>query len=69
MLAGTFNLVVAQRLVRRLHPDHKKQVSVSGSPAYIRAKDSLENFDGEQLKKEVFARGITKDQWDSFMKR
>ena len=69
MLAGTFNLVIAQRLVRELHPDHKKQVSVVDHPAYMRAKQSFERFDAQQLKKEVQARNITKEQWDAFMKQ
>lgn len=68
MLAGTFNLVIAQRLVRKLHPDKKKQVSVVDHPAYAWAKHSLEYFDPQQLKKEVQARGITKEQRDAFMK-
>jgi len=68
MLAGTFNLVVAQRLVRRLHPKQKKQVSVVGTPAYLWAQQSLEHFDADELKKEVISRGITKEQWDAFMK-
>ena len=69
MLAGTFNLVIAQRLVRRLHPEQKKQVSVAGTPAYLRAQQSLEHFDAEELKKEVVSRGISKEQWDAFMKK
>lgn len=68
MLAGTFNLVVAQRLVRKLHPEHKKQVSVKDHPAYTWAIASLEHFDSQQLRKEVFSRSITKEQWDAFMK-
>jgi type II secretory ATPase GspE/PulE/Tfp pilus assembly ATPase PilB-like protein len=68
MLAGTFNLVIAQRLVRKLHPDHKKHVSVVDHPAYAWAVSSLEHFDAEHLKKEVFSRGITKEKWDAFMK-
>ncbi len=68
MLAGTFNLVVAQRLVRKLHPEHKKQVSVKDHPAYTWAIASLEHFDSQQLRKEVLSRSITKEQWDAFMK-
>jgi len=68
MLAGTFNLVIAQRLVRKLHDDHKKQVSVKDTPAYNRARESLDHFASDQLKKEVFSRNITKKQWDDFMK-
>ncbi len=68
MLAGTFNLVIAQRLVRKLHDEHKKQVSVKDSPAYAWARESLDHFAPEQLKKEVFSRNITKEQWDAFMK-
>jgi type II secretory ATPase GspE/PulE/Tfp pilus assembly ATPase PilB-like protein len=68
MLAGTFNLVVAQRLVRRLHHNHKKQVSVKDSPAYARALESLAHFNPDQLRKEVLSRNISKEQWDAFMK-
>lgn len=68
MLAGTFNLIMAQRLVRTICPTCKAKASVAEDPKYIYAKRSFANFDKEALKKEIVSRGITQEQWDDFIK-
>lgn len=67
MLAGTFNLVVAQRLARTLDHSTKVKVSVKDSPLYAFAKDSLQRYDRNLLSKELKLRGITKEQRDMFV--
>ncbi len=67
MLAGTFNLVMAERLVRKGCPHCKAQKSIKDDPKFIYAKESFRNFDKEQLKKEVLSRNITEKQWNDFI--
>lgn len=68
MIAGTFNLVVAQRLARRLDSDLKISVSVKDTKEYQWATKSLESFDPETLKQEVTKRWITQEQWHAFIR-
>jgi len=68
MLAGTFNLVMAQRLVRTICPDCQAKKSVKDDPKYIYAKKTFTTFDKEALKKELVSRNITQAQRDTFIK-
>ncbi|MEI6672577.1 MAG: hypothetical protein WCL02_04450 [bacterium] len=66
MLVGTFNLVMAERLIRRVCDHCKIQTSIQDDPKYKFAKESFRNFDKEALKKEILSRGIDQQQWDNF---
>jgi type IV pilus assembly protein PilB len=67
MLVGTFNLVMAERLARRVCKQCSTQVSAKDDPQYIYARESFRNFDKELLKKEVMSRNITEQQWNDFI--
>ena len=67
MLVGTFNLVMAERLVRKVCDHCRTQISVADNPEYRFAKESFRNFDKEALKKEIISRGITQQQWNDFI--
>jgi type IV pilus assembly protein PilB len=62
MLAGTFNLVIAQRLGRRVCSHCATKISVKDDSKYQYAKKTFQNFDKEILKKEILSRGITQEQ-------
>jgi len=68
MLAGTFNLVMAQRLTRSICHNCKQQVSVKEKPEYKYAKKNFINFDKDALKKEIISRGISQQERDMFIK-
>lgn len=68
MLAGTFNLVIAQRLLKRVCPQCKKEHSVKWDPLWEYSKWAFSNFEPEMLKKEILSRGIDQNQWTKFMK-
>ena len=67
MLVGTFNLVMAERLIRRVCDHCKIQTSVKDDPKYKYAKESFRNFDKEALKKEILSRGINQEQRNDFI--
>ena len=67
MLVGTFNLVMAERLTRKVCTNCKAQISAIDNPKYIFAKESFRNFDKDALKKEILSRGITQQQRDDFI--
>lgn len=67
MLVGTFNLVMAERLIRRVCDHCKIQTSVKENPKYKFAKESFRNFDKEALKKEILSRGINQQQRNDFI--
>jgi type II secretory ATPase GspE/PulE/Tfp pilus assembly ATPase PilB-like protein len=67
MVVGTFNLVMAERLIRRVCDHCKTQVSVKTNPKYIHAKECFRNFEKEALKKEIISRGITQQQRNDFV--
>lgn len=67
MIAGTFNLVIAQRLCRRVCSHCIEEVSVKDDERREHAKKTFVNFDKELLKKEIVSRWITKDQWTKFI--
>lgn len=62
MIAGTFNLVMAQRLVRRncthCQCDHQLDPEIH---QHVRA--AFAHFDQEKLKQELLSRSITQEQW------
>ncbi|MDR3168728.1 MAG: GspE/PulE family protein [Candidatus Peribacteria bacterium] len=66
MLAGTFNLVIAQRLGRRVCSHCTTKVSVKEELKYQYAKKTFQNFNKDVLKKEILMRGITQEQWSDF---
>lgn len=66
MLAGTFNLVIAQRLGRRVCSHCATKVSVKDDSKYQYAKKTFVNFDKEILKKEILSRGITQEERSDF---
>jgi type II secretory ATPase GspE/PulE/Tfp pilus assembly ATPase PilB-like protein len=67
MLAGTFNLVMAERLVRKVCDHCKNKVSIKDDPKFSYARESFRNFDKELLKKEVVSRNISEQQWNDFI--
>ena len=68
MIAGTFNLVIAERLARRVCLHCKQQVSVKNHPMYHHALKAFENYDPAALQKEIKLRNITEEQWNTFTK-
>ncbi|MDR0651606.1 MAG: Flp pilus assembly complex ATPase component TadA [Candidatus Peribacteria bacterium] len=66
MLAGTFNLVIAQRLGRKICPHCATKILVKDDPKYQYAKQTFQDFDKEILKKEILSRGITQAEWSDF---
>ncbi|MBO4204062.1 Flp pilus assembly complex ATPase component TadA [bacterium] len=69
MLAGTFNLVIAQRLGRKVCSHCGTKVSVKDHPQYNYAKRTFQNFDQDLLKQEIKLRKITQEQWSDFFSR
>jgi len=67
MLVGTFNLVMAERLTKKVCDHCKIQTSVKDNPKYKYAKESFRNFDKEALKKEIISRGINQQQRNDFI--
>jgi len=68
MVAGTFNLVIAQRLCRWVCPNCKAKVNVKTDPRYLNALETFKEFDREALKIELAKRGITGEEWSNFVK-
>lgn len=58
MVAGTFNLVMAQRLARKTCSHCRTAVSVKDDPNYAVSKMCFSNIDKEFLKQEIVKRGI-----------
>ena len=69
MVAGTFNLVIAQRLCRKACPHCSQKVNLSNHPMYLNALETFKEFDKEALKNELISRGITAQQWNEFIKQ
>lgn len=67
MVADTFNLVIAQRLCRRVCTHCMIDKNVKDDPRRKYAKMSFSNFDVEALKREILSRGITQAQRTRFM--
>jgi type II secretory ATPase GspE/PulE/Tfp pilus assembly ATPase PilB-like protein len=64
MIAGTFNLVMAQRLTRKICEHCKTQYSIAGTELHDDVRAAFVNFDQEKLAEEIMARGIDQQQWD-----
>ena len=69
MLAGTFNLVMAQRLGRKLCSHCQLDISVVDNPQYADAKECFVNYDKTALKKEIISRGISVDMRNKFIQK
>ena len=67
MVAWTFNLVIAQRLARRICTKCCQEVDIKNDVRRRHAKRAFVNFDKELLKKELYDRGVTKEQRAKFM--
>jgi len=67
MLGGTFNLVLAERLCRKVCSHCKATKIVSDDPKFAYAKESFKDFDETLLKKEIAARNISQEQRDTFI--
>jgi len=68
MVAGTFNLVMAQRLWRRVCPNCAQKVKIreEDEMKFRNAKQSFRTFDKDLLKKELALRGITQEERNDF---
>ena len=67
MVAGTFNVVMAQRLTRRICPHCTHKTSVKDTLQRSQALDAFHGLNPETLKQEITKRGITPDQWRDFV--
>ncbi len=67
MMAGTFNLVIAQRLARKTCTHCAKEIDVKSDEKRAIAKKAFSNFDKNLLRKEIASRWITQEQWSKFM--
>lgn len=65
-ICGTFNLIIAQRLARKVCDDCKELINVSKTDFYKYAKGSLANMKEDALKKELSLRNINTPQWKDF---
>jgi len=68
MIAGTFNLVIAQRLWRKVctHCWQKLKIKPEDEIKFRNAKNSFRVFDKELLKKELQLRKISQEEWNDF---
>ena len=69
MISGTFNLVMAQRLTRRICDACVEVINSHETEAYHNAREVFVHLEKEFLKKELLARNITQVQWDDFMNK
>ncbi len=69
MITGTFNVIIAQRLGRKLRSEHAIEVNVRElyPERYTSAKQSLLTMQPDALQKEMAMREITPDMVDRFM--
>ncbi len=67
MLAGTFNVVMAERLARKVCYNCKQITSVKWTPQHRFAVESFRNILPEALKKEILKRNITQEQRNLFI--
>ncbi|MCS6982960.1 MAG: GspE/PulE family protein [Candidatus Absconditabacterales bacterium] len=67
MIAGSFNLIMAQRLVRRCCDLCSVKVNVKDHPHYERTKACFGSMDREALKQEIIMRGISPAQWTEYI--
>lgn len=69
MISGTFNLVMAQRLTRRICSECAHVIDSHDTEEYNNAREVFVHFEKEALKKELVARGISQTQRDEFMNK
>lgn len=62
MVAGTFNLVMAQRLVRRVCPHCQKEHLIKDTKPRLDSIEAFRGLDPNFLKQEIMSRGITPEQ-------
>jgi type IV pilus assembly protein PilB len=67
MIAGTFNFVMAQRLIRKVCSKCNSYVDVSQEKRYGFAKDTLMKMNKEILAWELKKRGVDQLQWQNFL--
>jgi type II secretory ATPase GspE/PulE/Tfp pilus assembly ATPase PilB-like protein len=67
MLAGTFNFVMAQRLVRKICDTCSHDVDMSKEKQYAFAKDALTKMDKNVLALELKKRNIDQIHWQNFL--
>lgn len=67
MVAGTFNVVMAQRLVRRICSTCKQINDVKWTKKWHNAIECFQWLDPTVLKKEILSRGISPGQWKAFI--
>ena len=67
MVAGTFNLVMAQRLVRRICTTCKKETSVKDTKHWKDSIDAFRGLDTSILKREILLRDIDPARWKSYV--
>jgi type II secretory ATPase GspE/PulE/Tfp pilus assembly ATPase PilB-like protein len=67
MVAGTFNVVMAQRLIRRVCIQCKHTISIKDTPQRRDAVDAFRGLEPEVLKSEIISRNIAPDQWKAFI--
>lgn len=67
MVAGTFNLIMAQRLVKRVCPHCANKISIKWTQAWHDAIESFHGIDPGTLKEEIMKRQITAEIWQWFV--
>jgi type II secretory ATPase GspE/PulE/Tfp pilus assembly ATPase PilB-like protein len=67
MVAGTFNVVMAQRLIRRLCTQCCHNTSIKDTKQRKDAVDAFRGLEPEVLKSEILSRNIAPDQWRAFI--
>ena len=68
MVAGTFNLIIAQRLCRKVCSHCAQKVKVLNDPQFLNAIETFKEFDRDALKNEMISREITGQMWNDFIK-
>ena len=68
MIAGTFNLVIAQRLWRKVcsRCGQKLKIKPEDEVKFRNAKNSFRTFDKDLLKRELQLRNISQEEWNDF---
>ena len=68
MIAGTFNLVIAQRLWRKVCENCKQKIKIRqwDELKFKNAKNSFRTFDKDELKKELQLRDISQEERNDF---
>ena len=66
MVAGTFNMVMAQRLARKVCPHCVTTISVKDDPKFHYTAEAFSNMDKKLLQEEVAKRWISNEQRQNF---